>query len=68
MELYAGTVKGPRIDLTTDVVARTKTAKEYTASTRMYGLVGGELMWAWDMAAMGHELASHSSARLKKLS
>ncbi|MFP3395135.1 FABP family protein [Brevibacterium sp. H602] len=68
MELYAGTVKGPRIDLATDVVARTKTAKEYTASTRMYGLVGGELMWAWDMAAMGHELASHSSARLKKLS
>jgi hypothetical protein len=68
MELYAGTVRGPRIDLATDVVARTKTAKEYTASTRMYGLVGGELMWAWDMAAMGHELASHSSARLKKLS
>lgn len=68
MELYAGTVRGPRIDLATDVVARTKTAKEYTASRRMYGLVGGELMWAWDMAAMGHELASHSSARLKKLS
>ena len=58
----------PRIDLSTDVVARTKTAKEYTASTRMYGLVGGELMWAWDMAALGHELATHSSARLKKLS
>ncbi|EKU45514.1 MULTISPECIES: nitrobindin family protein [Brevibacterium] len=68
MELYAGYVKGPRIDLSTDVVARTKTAKEYTASTRMYGLVGGELMWAWDMAALGHELATHSSARLKKLS
>ncbi|MDN5635961.1 FABP family protein [Brevibacterium sandarakinum] len=67
MELYAGHVKGPRIDLSTDVVARTKTAKEYTASTRMYGLVGGELMWAWDMAALGHELATHSSARLKKL-
>ena len=68
MELYAGHVKGPRIDLVTDMVARTKTAKEYTASTRMYGLVGGELMWAWDMAALGHELATHSSARLKKLS
>jgi len=68
MELYAGTVRGPRIDLATDVVARTKTAKEYTASPRMYGLVGGALMWAWDMAAMGHQLASHSSARSKQLS
>ena len=67
MELYAGHVKGPRIDVSTDVVARTRTAKEYTASTRMYGLVDGELMWAWDMAALGHELATHSSARLKKL-
>lgn len=68
MELYAGRVNGPRIDLSTDVVARTRTAKEYTASTRMYGLVGGELMWAWDIAALGHELASHASARLKKQS
>jgi hypothetical protein len=68
MELYAGRVRGPRIDLATDVVARTRTAKEYSASTRMYGLVEGELMWAWDMAALGHELTSHASARLKKVS
>ncbi|MFB9776663.1 FABP family protein [Brevibacterium otitidis] len=67
MELYAGRVNGPRIDLSTDVVARTRTAKEYSASTRMYGLVGGELMWAWDMAARGNELTSHASARLKKI-
>lgn len=68
MELYAGRVNGPRIDLSTDVVARTRSAKEYTASTRMYGLVNGELMWAWDMAALGTELTSHASARLKKVS
>lgn len=67
LELYAGRVNGPRIDLATDVVARTRTAKPYTASKRMYGLVQGELMWAWDMAAMGHELTSHASARLKKV-
>jgi len=67
MELYAGRVRGPRIDLATDVVARTRTAKEYSASKRMYGLVHGELMWAWDMAALGHELTSHASARLKKV-
>lgn len=68
MELYTGRVAGPRIDLSTDVVARTKTAKDYRASTRMYGLVEGDLLWAWDIAALGHELASHASARLKKVS
>lgn len=66
-ELYAGRLAGPRIDLSTDVVARTRTAKDYTASTRMYGLVEGDLLWAWDMAAVGHELATHASARLKKV-
>lgn len=68
MELYAGRVAGPRIDLATDAVARTKTAKDYRASTRMYGLVQGDLLWAWDIAALGHEMASHASARLKKVS
>lgn len=68
MELYAGRVAGPRIDLATDVVARTTTAKEYTASTRMYGLVDGELMWAWDMAALGQDITTHASARLNKVS
>lgn len=66
-ELYAGRINGARIDLATDVVARTRTAKEYTASSRMYGLVEGDLLWAWDMAANGHELATHASARLKKV-
>ncbi len=67
-EIYVGTVEGPRITLQTDVVARTRTAKEYTAATRMYGLVGGELMWAMDMAAMGQPLQSHLSAQLKRVS
>jgi hypothetical protein len=33
----------------------------------MYGLVKGDLLWAWDMAALGHSLASHASAQLKKV-
>ncbi|GAB3063430.1 FABP family protein [Sediminivirga luteola] len=67
LELYAGTVDAAQIHLATDVVARTTTAKEYKASTRMYGLVKGDLLWAWDMAALGHSLASHASAQLKKV-
>jgi THAP4-like, heme-binding beta-barrel domain len=48
-------------------VARTSTAKEYTAATRLYGLVESDLLWAMDMAAMGQPLQSHASARLKRL-
>jgi hypothetical protein len=67
VEIYLGAVRGPRIDLATDLVARTSTAKEYTAATRLYGLVESDLLWAMDMAAMGRPLQSHASARLKRL-
>jgi hypothetical protein len=67
VEIYLGRVSGPRIDLTTDLVARTQTAKEYTAANRMYGLVEGDLMWVMDMAAVGQEMTAHASARLKRV-
>jgi hypothetical protein len=67
VEIYVGTVEGAQINLRTDVVARTETAKEYSAATRIYGLVGGDLLWAMDMAAVGQPLQSHASAQLKKV-
>lgn len=66
-EVYIGQVAGPRIDLATDAVLRTSGAKEYTAATRLYGLVEGHLLWAWDIAALGQELRTHASARLAKV-
>ncbi|MCS5721106.1 FABP family protein [Herbiconiux sp. CPCC 203407] len=66
-ELYLGQVKGPRIDLATDAVVRTRTAKEYAAATRIYGLVDNHLLWAWDIAALGQDLRTHASARLAKV-
>lgn len=66
MELYLGQIAGPRVDISTDAVVRTAGAKEYAAATRMYGLVEGHLLWAWDIAAFGRELGSHASARLAK--
>ncbi|GAA2173985.1 FABP family protein [Agrococcus versicolor] len=66
-ELYLGTIAGPRIDLATDAVMRSASAKEHTASTRMLGLVEGDLLWAWDLAALGRPLASHASARLSRV-
>jgi hypothetical protein len=66
-ELYLGRVAGPRIDLATDAVLRSATAKEYAAATRMYGLVDGHLLWAWDIAALGQSIRTHASARLAKV-
>lgn len=66
-ELYLGQIRGPRIDIATDAVVRSAAAKPYAAATRMYGLVDGHLLWAWDIAALGQELGSHASARLARV-
>jgi THAP4-like, heme-binding beta-barrel domain len=62
VEIYHGSVDGPRVTLETDAVVRTRTAKDYAAATRMYGLVEGDLLWVMDMAAGGVRLTSHASA------
>lgn len=67
VEMYFGTVTPAKIDLKTDGVMRSPHAKEYTAATRMYGLVNSDLMYAMDMAAMGQPLQSHISAQLKRV-
>jgi Domain of unknown function (DUF1794). len=66
-ELYLGTVAGPRIDLGTDAVVRSASAKEYAAATRLYGLVENHLLWAWDIAALGQDLRTHASGRLARV-
>ncbi len=63
-ELYHGKVDGARIELTTDAVLRTQTAKEYVAGQRLYGLVEGDLWFAMDMAAMGQDLQPHLWGKL----
>ncbi len=67
VEIYVGSADGPRVTLQTDLVARTPTAKEYTAASRMYGLVDGDLMWVMDMAAVDQPMQSHASAQLKRV-
>ncbi|MGH3497832.1 MAG: FABP family protein [Nocardioidaceae bacterium] len=66
-EVWYGTVDGPKLELGTDVVARTQSAKEVTAGHRLYGLVEGDLMYAFDMAAAGQPLQSHTWARLTRV-
>ena len=67
VEIYLGEAVFSKIELTTDVVARTGTAKEVGALHRLYGQVEGDLAYAIDMAAVGHPLQSHLSARLQRV-
>ena len=71
IEIYLGEIAGTRIEMATDVVARTATAKEVTGGRRLYGLTGPggqDLAYAYDMAAMGQGLHPHVSAQLKRVS
>ena len=68
VEQYLGHAHAGKIELSTELVARSRDAKEYAAATRLYGYVAGDLLWAMDMAAVGNPLTSHASARLKKVS
>ena len=67
LSLYVGAIGSGRIDLVSDLIARTPTAAEVTAASRLYGYVEGDLMWAWDLAAFGEPLQSYASARLSRV-
>jgi hypothetical protein len=66
VEVYVGNVFARRVEIVTDLVARTETAREVNALKRLYGMVEDELMYAIDMAAEGTPLRSHLSARLSR--
>lgn len=67
LELYLGEINGPRVDIASDAVVRAAGTKDYTSASRMYGLVDGHLLWAWDIAALGTPLRAHASARLARV-
>jgi hypothetical protein len=54
------------------MVMRGSHSKEYTAATRIFGLVDGQLLWRWDVATgQGSTpdggLEAHASAMLRKV-
>ena len=66
-EVWAGSVTGAKIELTTDVVMRTTTAEvPYTGGHRLYGNVEGDLLWAFDRATTDVELQPYMWARLAR--
>ena len=67
-EVYDGEVVFRKIELRTIGIGRTPTAKEVTGLHRLYGLVdNGDLAYAVDMKAVGHDLQPHFSALLSRV-
>jgi len=66
VEIWHGELdpEAPRFEIVTDAVARTSSAKEYAGGKRLYGYVNGDLLYAYDMAAMGKDLQPHTHAQL----
>lgn len=67
LELYLGQLDGLKLEMATDAVVRTASAKEVTAGHRLYGIVEGALLYAYDMAGAGQPVTPHLSARLERV-
>ena len=57
-------ITGARVELKTDAILRTSSAKVVDAGERIYGLVDGNIGWVYDMAAEGQTMKSHASFHL----
>ena len=67
LALYVGAVGKGKIELGTDLMARSATAPDVGGATRLYGNVGGELLFAYDLAGFGNELQSYASGRMVRV-
>jgi len=67
MELHIGRIDGVKLEMSTDAVMRSATAKEVTAGERLYGIVDRALLYAQGMAAVGQPMTSHLAARLARV-
>ena len=66
VEIWHGEAENGKLEIVTDAVARTESAKEYVGGKRLYGNVEGDLLYAFDMQAMGQELQPHTHAQLER--
>ena len=66
-EIWYGAADGGKLELHTAGVAFTESAKEVTGGSRMYGNVEGDLLYAYDMEAVGQARQPHLWAKLKRV-
>jgi hypothetical protein len=63
---FNGEASPARIQLASAKMIRAQLAAEVNGSKRMYGFVDGQLAWAEDLVAFGHELSNYSSFLLTR--
>jgi hypothetical protein len=66
-EGWVGRFDGPKIQLVMDQGYAAPTAKSVTEGQRLYGLVEGELFFAYDMAYGGKKLQAHIWSTLPRV-
>ena len=66
VEIYLGNATNGKLEIVTDAIGATPTAKPIQGGKRLYGNVEGDLLYAYDMAAMDQELRPHLWARLQR--
>ena len=67
-EIYLGRIEGAKIELTTDLVARTVTAEvAETGGHRLYGNVESDLMFTYDRGTSEHAIQPYLWARLTRV-
>jgi hypothetical protein len=67
---YGRLVGGPageHVEIESDLIGHTATAKQVDKDKRLYAVRGGKLMYAMEMAAVGHALQPHLSAALDRV-
>ena len=67
-EGWVGRFDGPKIQLAMDHAYSAPSAKAIEGGQRLYGLVDGELFYAYDMAFNGHKLQAHIWSTLPRIS
>lgn len=67
-QIQDAVITGARIELKGDATIASPTAKSYGGGERLYGLIGADLGWTYDMTAMGQGMQNHLSAQLKRAS
>ena len=65
-EIWYGKAEAGKVELRTAGVSYTETAKEVVGGHRLYGNVEGEMLYAYDMEAMGQPLQPHLWAKLQR--
>lgn len=65
--LYVGAIQGPRAELISDAIVRSATGADVTATKLTLGLVEGDMLFAFDMAAFGESMLSYSAGRLTRV-